>query len=91
MASPPPQPVLQPSPGAVLDFRRPQGAAQPAHRIAQRLTAGFQTGRVTLLGPGRGLPKPALTTQPHAAILESPVFLPIGLVRVAAVSISIMP
>jgi hypothetical protein len=80
MPSPAAQQLLQAPSGTTSDFIRPSAAAQTAHRSAQRLTP-FQSGRVTLLGPGRGLPKPELAVHPHTAVLESPVFLPIGLVR----------
>ncbi len=45
----------------------------------------FQSGRATLLGPGRGIGRPSAATGsidiPHLSVLESPVFLPIGPVR----------
>lgn len=80
MPSPAAQQLLQAPSGIAADMIRPPVAAQTAHRRAQRLTP-FQTGRVTLLGPGRGLPKPELAVHPHTSVFESPVFLPIGLVR----------
>ena len=83
MVSPPAQPVWQSSGCVALDHSRPPTAAHAVHRIAQRLSGQF-TGRVTLLGPGRGLPRPILSAQPHAGLLESPIFLPIGLVSSAA-------
>ncbi len=84
MVSPTPQPTLQQSQGIIRDLSKPQ--TYSVHRIAPRLSsAPFQTGssrviNVTLLGPGRGLPRQ--TPQHYAGPLESPVFLPIGLVRV---------
>lgn len=84
MVSPTPQPALQQSQGITRDVSKPQ--TYSVHRIAPRLSsAPFQTGssrviNVTLLGPGRGLPRQ--TPQHYAGPLESPVFLPIGLVGV---------
>lgn len=86
MVSPSPQSALQPDQDAAADVSKPQTHAT-VHRITQRLSsAPFQPGsraiNVTLLGPGRGLPRHS--AHHNTGILESPIFLPIGLVRLVS-------
>lgn len=55
----------------------------------------FQSGRATLLGPGRGIGRPSAASGsidiPHLNVFESPVFLPIGPVRLGPASASQQP
>lgn len=79
--SPVPRPALPIANSLVRYFVSSTMNSHPPHLPG----AQFQSGRATLLGPGRGIGRPSAAVGsidiPHLNVLESPVFLPIGSVR----------